>query len=70
MSDTKPDSEIIPPKKALAFPTQVRKEFYLYPFISLVSDFGGSLGLFIGFSFYALWDLIPSLLQLRNFSSK
>ena len=50
--------------------TQVRKEFYLYPFISLVSDFGDSLGLFVGFSFFGLWDLIQPLLHLGNLSTK
>ena len=34
----------------------VLKEFYLYDFRTLVSDFGGSLGLFVGFSFFMLWD--------------
>ena len=34
----------------------VVKEFYLYDFPTLVSDFGGSLGLFVGFSFFMLWD--------------
>ena len=41
--------------------TTVEKEFYSYQFDSLVSDFGGSLGLFIGFSFFALWDIIKDL---------
>ena len=32
-------------------------QVYSYTFVSLVPDFGGTLGLFIGFSFYALWDI-------------
>ena len=29
----------------------VKEEAYLYPFGSLVAEFGGTLGLFVGFSF-------------------
>ena len=35
-----------------------RKEVEVYPFLSFVSEFGGALGLFVGFSFMMLWDLI------------
>ena len=35
-----------------------RKEVEVYPFLSFVSEFGGALGLFLGFSFMMLWDLI------------
>ena len=42
--------------------TTVLKEFFVYTFFSLVSDFGGSLGLFIGFSFFALWDIVKDCL--------
>ena len=28
----------------------------LYPFTSLLAEFGGSLGLFCGFSFLTIWD--------------
>ena len=45
--------------------TTVEKEFYSYQFDSLVSDFGGSLGLFIGFSFFTLWDIIKDLAILK-----
>ena len=38
--------------------TTVLTEYYIYPFESLVSDFGGSLGLFVGFSFVMLWDVL------------
>ena len=34
----------------------VEKESLLYPIESLVAEFGGTLGLFLGFSFMALWD--------------
>ena len=32
-------------------------QVYSYSFVSLVSDVGGTFGLFIGFSFFALWDI-------------
>ena len=38
--------------------TQVEEEVLLYPFTSLVAEFGGSLGLFLGFSFLAIWQEI------------
>ena len=41
-----------------------RIEVEMYPFSSFVSDVGGALGLFVGFSFMALWDAIEFLLIL------
>ena len=38
--------------------TQVEEEVLLYPFTSLVAEFGGSLGLFLGFSFMTIWQEI------------
>ena len=32
------------------------KEQLIYPLTSLVAEFGGTLGLFLGFSFMAIWD--------------
>ena len=32
------------------------KEQLIYPLTSLVAEFGGTLGLFLGFSFMAVWD--------------
>ena len=32
-----------------------------YGIVSLVSDFGGTLGLFVGFSFFSLWDIFRDL---------
>ena len=36
--------------------TGVQQEVLLYPITSLVAEFGGTLGLFLGFSFMTLWD--------------
>ena len=38
--------------------TQIEEEVLLYPFTSLIAEFGGSLGLFLGFSFLAIWQEI------------
>ena len=35
--------------------TQIEEEVLRYPFLSLASDFGGSLPLFLVFSFMTLW---------------
>lgn len=50
--------------------TTVRKEVYVYPLLSLVSDFGGSLGLFVGFSFFSLWDQIRAIFILGGSTLK
>ena len=44
--------------------TRVRKEVYVYPILDLVSNFGGSLGLFVGFSFFSLWDVLKDVFIL------
>ena len=36
----------------------VLREQWSYPIISLVADTGGILGLFIGFNFLMVWDLM------------
>ena len=36
----------------------IEKEELAYPFIALMADFGGVLGLFIGFNFLMIWDII------------
>ena len=41
---------------AMSNDTKVEKELLVYPVTSLVAEFGGTLGLFLGFSFMALWD--------------
>ena len=44
--------------------TTVLREYLIYPFDSLVSDFGGTLGLFVGFSFVMLWDVVQFFITL------
>ena len=39
-----------------------KKEAYVYPWTSLVAEFGGTLGLFVGFSFLMVWDIIDEVL--------
>ena len=41
--------------------TRLEKEELIYPFASLVAEFGGTLGLFLGFSFMTLWDGLESI---------
>ena len=35
---------------------RMEKEVEIYPLISFISELGGSLGLFVGFSFLTFWD--------------
>ena len=39
------------------------KEELAYPFITLLADFGGVLGLFIGFNFLMIWDIIVFVIE-------
>ena len=41
----------------------IEKEELAYPFITLMADFGGVLGLFIGFNFLMIWDIIFSVIE-------
>ena len=38
--------------------TMMEKEQLIYPLTSLVAEFGGTLGLFLGFSFMTVWDTL------------
>ena len=40
------------------------KEAYVYGFVSFVSEFGGSLGLFLGFSFLMVWEIMEHLVLI------
>ena len=49
---------------------EVQREQRAFPFISLVADVGGVLGLFIGFNFLMVWDWIVEAVKkvwLKNF---
>ena len=41
-----------------------RTEQLLYPVESFVSEFGGALGLFLGFSFMMVWDVLQGINNL------
>ena len=41
--------------------TRVSREKLIYPLSSLIAEFGGTLGLFLGFSFLTLWDNFHSI---------
>ena len=44
--------------------TTVRKEFYILNFVTFVSNYGGSLGLFVGFSFFMMWDIVGDVVMV------
>ena len=51
----------------------VETEALVYTVESLVAEFGGTLGLFVGFSFLTLWDVVefvvgvfPTLVKLLD----
>ena len=46
---------------AVSEKTQVQTEQLIYPLANHVAEFGGILGLFLGFSFIGLWDNIHLL---------
>ena len=39
----------------------LKEETLLYPFESFLAELGGSLGLFLGFSFLTLWEIVLKL---------
>ena len=49
----------IPGRKTIMKMTEV----WMYPFESLVAEFGGGLGLFLGFSFMNIWEVLECVIQ-------
>ena len=47
--------------------TTVKTEHLIYPLSALVAEFGGTLGLFLGFSFITLWDKIILIKAFSHF---
>ena len=45
---------------------EVRREVRHYGLTSLVGDTGGSLGLFLGFSFLTVWDWALAVIELTR----
>ena len=43
---------------ATASQITVKEEEYIYTFISFIANIGGTLGLFLGFSFITVWDMV------------
>ena len=41
---------------------QVKKEILIYDGLSFISELGGAAGLFLGFSFLGLWDIVDWIL--------
>ena len=50
--------------------TTVHREYYIYPILSFISDIGGSLGLFIGFSFFMMWDILKEFIIFLKYLRK
>ena len=47
------------------------KESLVYPTMSFISELGGSLGLFVGFSILTIWDyfniVLDKIVQLKRY---
>ena len=45
---------------------EIEKEVEAFPFVSLVADVGGVLGLFLGFNILMIWDFIHGIVKKMN----
>ena len=41
-----------------------RREILIYTFTSFIAEFGGALGLFVGFSFLMLWNYMEQAIKI------
>ena len=49
---------------------KIEKETLVYPTLSFISELGGSLGLFLGFSFFTLFDYFDWItLKVQGYTS-
>ena len=46
---------------AVSYKTRIETEELIYPSSSFVAEFGGTLSLFLGFSFITLWDSFSTI---------
>ena len=46
------------------------KEAWVYPAVSFIAELGGSLGLFVGFSFLTVWDCLDWALAKARSNSR
>ena len=53
----------VPGIQVLASSVLEIKEVIIYPMESFVAEFGGALGLFLGFSFMMIWDAIDVMIS-------
>ena len=69
-----PEDQVVFCLWAVSQYTQVEEEVLVYPFQSFMAEFGGSLGLFLGFSFMTIWDGLKSLIlymmEIKKVSDK
>ena len=49
---------------------KLAEEEKLYSFTSFIAEFGGALGLFVGFSFLTFFDLYESFIQFLRVMKK
>ena len=49
---------------------RIEKEVYVYPLISFIGEFGGSLGLFLGVSFLTIFDIFDSIVKIFEYFKK
>ena len=42
---------------------EVIEDNYAYQFQSFLGEFGGTIGMFLGFSFFSIFDLLEFLIQ-------